>query len=69
MRSIIGLQIPDEGDIRIFGRSITDAAPDEELGIRSRWGVMFQGGALFSTMTVGENVEVPLKQYYPELER
>lgn len=67
MRSIIGLQTPDEGDISIFGRSITDAEPDEELGIRSRWGVMFQGGALFSTMTVGENVEVPLKQYFPDL--
>ncbi|MEM6585713.1 MAG: ATP-binding cassette domain-containing protein, partial [Pseudomonadota bacterium] len=32
-----------------------------------RWGVLFQGGALFSTLTVGENVEVPLKQFYPEI--
>ncbi len=67
MRSIIGLQKPDGGEISIFGRSINDAEPDEELGVRSRWGVMFQGGALFSTMTVGENVEVPLKQYFPGL--
>ncbi|QZD86478.1 ABC transporter ATP-binding protein [Qipengyuania psychrotolerans] len=67
MRSIIGLQIPKEGDIRIFDKSITDAQPDEVLGVRDRWGVLFQGGALFSTLTVGENVEVPLKQFYPDI--
>ena len=67
MRSIIGLQRPDEGNIEVFGRSITEAEPDEEIGVRNRWGVLFQGGALFSTLTVGENVEVPLKQFYPEL--
>ncbi len=38
------------------------------VDIRSRWGVLFQGGALFSTLTVGENVEVPLKEFYPELD-
>jgi len=68
MRSIIGLQVPDAGDIEVFGQSMTDAEPDEALGVRNRWGVLFQGGALFSTLTVGENVEVPLKQFYPELD-
>ena len=68
MRSIIGLQIPDEGEIEVFGRSIMDANPDDVIGVRDRWGVLFQGGALFSTLTVGENIEVPLKQYYPELD-
>ena len=67
MRSIIGLQTPTEGDIKVFGQSITEAEPDEVLGIRDRWGVLFQGGALFSTLTVGENVEVPLKQFYPDI--
>ena len=67
MRSIIGLQFPQEGNIRVLGRSITEAEPDEEIGVRSRWGVLFQGGALFSTLTVGENVEVPLKQFHPEI--
>jgi phospholipid/cholesterol/gamma-HCH transport system ATP-binding protein len=37
------------------------------VGVRNRWGVLFQGGALFSTLTVGENVEVPLKQFYPDI--
>jgi phospholipid/cholesterol/gamma-HCH transport system ATP-binding protein len=68
MRSIIGLQIPDEGHIDVFGRSITDGEPDDVIGVRNRWGVLFQGGALFSTLTVGENVEVPLKQFYPDIE-
>jgi phospholipid/cholesterol/gamma-HCH transport system ATP-binding protein len=67
MRSIIGLQIPDEGTIRVLGHSITDARDDNDIDIRARWGVLFQGGALFSTLTVGENVEVPLRQFYPEL--
>ena len=67
MRSIIGLLTPTEGDIRVFGKSITKSDPDEEIGVRNRWGVLFQGGALFSTLTVGENVQVPLKQFYPEI--
>ena len=67
MRSIIGLQIPVEGDIEVLGRSITDAKEDDDIDIRSRWGVLFQGGALFSTLTVAENVEVPLKEFFPEI--
>ena len=68
MRSIIGLQIPDAGEVRVFGQNTIGAEPDEEAAVRSRWGVLFQGGALFSTLTVAENIEVPLKQFYPELD-
>ena len=68
MRSIIGLQIPDEGTIEVLGSSITDAQDDDDIDIRSRWGVLFQGGALFSTLTVAENIEVPLLEFYPEIE-
>ncbi len=67
MRSIIGLQVPQAGTIEVFGDDIMDDDPDEDIGARNRWGVLFQGGALFSTLTVAENVEVPLKQFYPEL--
>jgi phospholipid/cholesterol/gamma-HCH transport system ATP-binding protein len=67
MRSIIGLQIPESGEIEVLGRSITDAREDDDIDIRSRWGVLFQGGALFSTLTVAENVEVPLREFYPEI--
>ncbi len=68
MRSIIGLQTPTAGRIEVLGREITGSDPDENIGVRCRWGVLFQGGALFSTLTVGENVEVPLKQFYPEID-
>jgi phospholipid/cholesterol/gamma-HCH transport system ATP-binding protein len=68
MRSIIGLQIPDAGEIKVFGKNTIGAEPDEQSSVRSRWGVLFQGGALFSTLTVAENVEVPLKQFFPELD-
>ena len=68
MRSIIGLQLPDAGEVRVFGKNTIGAEPDEESAVRSRWGVLFQGGALFSTLTVAENIEVPLKQFFPELD-
>jgi len=68
MRSIIGLQLPSAGQIEVLGRDITDGDPNDNIGVRCRWGVLFQGGALFSTLTVGENVEVPLKQFYPEID-
>jgi phospholipid/cholesterol/gamma-HCH transport system ATP-binding protein len=66
MRSIIGLQRPTDGTIEVFGQDIGDESPADGISLRSRWGVLFQGGALFSTLTVGENVQVPLKQFYPE---
>jgi phospholipid/cholesterol/gamma-HCH transport system ATP-binding protein len=68
MRSIIGLQIPDEGKIEVLGSAITDARDDDDIDIRCRWGILFQGGALFSTLTVAENVEVPLREFYPEID-
>lgn len=67
MRSIIGLQTPDEGEVHVFGESMIGRLDDEALAIRKRWGVLFQGGALFSTLTVAENVEVPLREYYPNI--
>ncbi len=67
MRSIIGLQRPDEGEVLVFGESMLDKDEREALDIRRRWGVLFQGGALFSTLTVAENIQVPLREYYPDL--
>ena len=67
MRSIIGLQKPLEGDITVFGESMIDRSEDEATAIRKRWGILFQGGALFSTLTVAENVQVPLREFYGKL--
>ncbi|WP_157215509.1 ABC transporter ATP-binding protein [Flavisphingomonas formosensis] len=67
MRSIIGLQHPVAGEVHVFGESMIGRDDTEATNVRKRWGVLFQGGALFSTLTVAENVEVPLREYYPEL--
>ncbi len=65
MRSIIGLQNPQAGEITVFGESMIDRDEEEAKHVRRRWGVLFQGGALFSTLTVAENVQVPIKEFYP----
>ena len=67
MRSIIGLQTPIEGTVEVFGESMIDRDDVEGLNVRKRWGILFQGGALFSTLTVAENVQVPLREYYPQI--
>lgn len=66
MRSIIGLQQPDAGEIRVFDQGMVGKEEDEATDVRRRWGVLFQGGALFSTLTVAENVQVPLREFYPD---
>ena len=64
MRSIIGLQTPAEGTIDVLGENMIGREEDEAKNIRRRWGILFQNGALFSTLTVAENVEVPLREYF-----
>lgn len=68
MRSIIGLQVPVAGDVEVFGESTVNREEIDLTGLTKRWGVLFQGGALFSTLTVAENVQVPLREFYPDLE-
>jgi phospholipid/cholesterol/gamma-HCH transport system ATP-binding protein len=67
MRSIIGLQVPAGGEVEVFGEPMLDRDDADTVEIRKRWGVLFQGGALFSTLTVAENIQVPLKEFYPDL--
>jgi phospholipid/cholesterol/gamma-HCH transport system ATP-binding protein len=63
MRSIIGLQRPTEGSICVFGDDVIDMPRDQLRDIKKRWGVLFQEGALFSSQTVAENIQVPLREY------
>jgi phospholipid/cholesterol/gamma-HCH transport system ATP-binding protein len=69
MRSIIGLQLPEAGEITVFGEPMIDRDEEEAKHVRRRWGVLFQGGALFSTLTVAENVQVPIKEFYPGIDQ
>ena len=63
MRSIIGLNRPREGEIEVFGQKIVEAEGARMRALEMRWGVLFQEGALFSSMTVAENIQVPLREY------
>jgi phospholipid/cholesterol/gamma-HCH transport system ATP-binding protein len=67
MRSVIGLQRPQSGEVEVLGENMIDRSEDEAKNIRRRWGILFQNGALFSTLTVAENVQVPIREYFPHL--
>lgn len=58
LRSIVGLQVPKAGQVTVLG---TDVLKGDLSQVRARWGVMFQDGALFSALTVRENVEAPMR--------
>jgi len=63
LRHLIGLLTPDEGNIKLFGKEIT-VLPQKELNeIRKQFGILFQSGALFNSLTVGENVALLLKEH------
>ena len=63
LRSIIGLIHPREGTIEVFGQPTGDVEGPEMRELEMRWGVLFQEGALFSSQTVAENIQVPLREY------
>lgn len=63
MRAIIGLQRPRAGAVSVFGKDALDPDPDAQRALRRQWGVLFQEGALFSGLTVAENIEVPMREY------
>lgn len=62
LRTIAGLQTPAEGSITVLGTDVRGADAAARTALEMRWGVMFQDGALFSSLTVRENVEVALKR-------
>jgi len=63
LRYLLGLHQPDSGVVRLFDKDITDLSGSEWMAIRKKMGVSFQGGALFNSMTVGENVCMPLREH------
>ena len=63
LREIIGLQRPTSGRIRLLGTDVWHASADEMNATRRRFGMMFQDGALFSSLTVAENIAVPLTEH------
>ena len=63
LREIILLQAPVSGSIRVFGQEVVGLGDEEALPLRRRWGVMFERGALFSSLTVTENVGMVLREH------
>ena len=63
LRSIIGLNPIKSGTIEVFGRNTSHLSEAEWREIEMRWGVLFQEGALFSSQTIAENIQVPLREY------
>jgi phospholipid/cholesterol/gamma-HCH transport system ATP-binding protein len=63
LKEIIGLMRPAAGSVQVFGSDITRLAGAERKQYMQKWGVLFQDGALFSSLTVGQNIQVPLKEY------
>jgi phospholipid/cholesterol/gamma-HCH transport system ATP-binding protein len=67
MRAILGLRKPQAGSIEVLGVDALAYDKTARLQIERNSGVLYQNGALFSSLTVLENVQVPLKEHYPEL--
>ena len=63
LREILMLQRPKAGSIRVFGREIVGAPPGRLAHLSRRFGMLFQQGALFSSLTVQENVAMPLYEH------
>ncbi|HJV71623.1 ABC transporter ATP-binding protein [Ideonella sp.] len=62
LREIIGLMRPTQGAVELLGTDVAHCSPDELNALRRRFGVLFQDGALFSSLTVAENVAVPFRE-------
>jgi len=63
LRYLLGLNRPTSGSISLLGNNITRASAKQLYNLRKEMGVAFQGGALFGSMTVGENVQLPLREH------
>jgi phospholipid/cholesterol/gamma-HCH transport system ATP-binding protein len=62
-RTIIGLLPKKQGTIKVFGIDLDKADEKQKRAVDRRWGVLFQQGALFSSLTAGKNVEFPIREY------
>ncbi|MDJ1158498.1 ABC transporter ATP-binding protein [Chelatococcus sp. SYSU_G07232] len=68
-RAILGLVPKRRGTIEVFGENLDELTPSSRKAIERRWGVLFQHGALFSSLTVKQNVQVPMREYLDLSER
>jgi len=62
LRAVVGLLIPHAGEVRLFGQPVLDVDPLRRRALRQRFGVLFQQGALFSALSVHDNIAFPLRE-------
>jgi len=63
LRNMIGIQTPMSGSVRFFGESFTDQSTKRRRDLLKTFGVLYQGGALWTSLTLRQNVELPLEEY------
>jgi phospholipid/cholesterol/gamma-HCH transport system ATP-binding protein len=64
LRSILGLRHPNGGSVELYGRDVETLAASDRRSLVQSYGVTFQNGALISSLTVAQNVQLPLREYY-----
>jgi phospholipid/cholesterol/gamma-HCH transport system ATP-binding protein len=69
MRTILGLREPDGGTVELYGRDVRQLAAVDRSSLVRSYGVTFQNGALISSLTVAQNIQLPLREYYPASEK
>ena len=63
LRVITGLVTPEAGEVELFGRNVKTLDQGDRLEIEKQWGILFQDGALFSSLTVLQNIQVPMREH------
>jgi len=65
LRTILGLRQPQGGTVEMYGRDVGRLSPPERLAMVRSYGVTFQNGALISSLSVAQNIQLPLREYFP----
>jgi phospholipid/cholesterol/gamma-HCH transport system ATP-binding protein len=69
LRTILGLRTPDAGTVELYGKDVQQMAVAARSSLVRSYGVTFQNGALISSLTVAQNIQLPLREYYPASEK
>jgi phospholipid/cholesterol/gamma-HCH transport system ATP-binding protein len=69
LRTILGLRVPDAGTVDLYGKDVRQLAAADRSSLVQTYGVTFQSGALISSLTVAQNIQLPLREYHPASEK
>ncbi len=69
LHTILGLRAPDAGTVELYGKDVQHLAASDRSSLVRSYGVTFQNGALISSLSVAQNIQLPLREYYPASEK